>query len=125
MPPVLEEGVLYISTEYYLMAHLCASGCGEKVVLPLHPSQWRFTYDGDSVSVSPSVGNVGLRCNAHYWITRGQIEWSDEITAQQARARHLRDRRDLEASNRGNVEPETSAAGKPSLWQRITRFFKR
>jgi hypothetical protein len=39
MPSELEPGKLYVSTTYSLTAHLCASGCGEKVVLPLHPQQ--------------------------------------------------------------------------------------
>ena len=108
MPPMLEPGMLYISTEYHLTVHLCACGCGEKVVLPLHPKQWRFTYDGKTASISPSVGNIGLACNSHYWINEGRVDWAPDISAEKARAGHLRDRRDLSAASRPEIAPPPS-----------------
>ena len=95
MPAVLEPGKLYVSIEYALVAHLCPSGCGEKVVLPLHPAQWRFTYDGQTISMHPSIGNVGMACNSHYWIRCGQVDWAEDISLEVARAGQLRDRGDL------------------------------
>lgn len=92
MPPALEPGLLYISIEYRVTKHLCASGCGESIVLPLHPGQWRFTYDGEHVSLSPSVGNASLPCRAHYWIRDGQIVWAAPLTRQDARRGRTRDR---------------------------------
>jgi hypothetical protein len=96
MPSVLEPGLLYISPEYRVTKHLCASGCGEAIVLPLHPGQWRFTYDGEHVSVAPSVGNASLPCRAHYWIRDGQIVWAAPLSRQDARRGRVRDRDAIE-----------------------------
>ena len=92
MPPVLEPGLLYISTEYRVTKHLCASGCGQPIALPLHPGQWRFTYDGEHVSLAPSVGNASLPCRAHYWIQDSQVVWAAPLTSKDARRGRIRDR---------------------------------
>jgi hypothetical protein len=123
MPQQLEPGTLYISVQYLILVHLCASGCGEKVVLPLHPQQWQFSYDGAEVSVSPSVGNIGLACNSHYWIKRGRIAWSGTITPQQAKRGHERDRSDLTQSF-PEPSPQTQEPPK-SLLAHIKRFLRR
>ena len=34
IPKELGQGKLYVSTEYGVAAHLCACGCGSKVVTP-------------------------------------------------------------------------------------------
>jgi hypothetical protein len=39
-----------------------------KVVRPIRPTGWRLTYDGDTVSLHPSVGNWSYPCRSHYWI---------------------------------------------------------
>lgn len=86
VPEALEDGVLYISMEYTTIAHLCACGCGNPVVAPLHPAQWRLWFDGETVTVRPSVGSWQLACRSHYLITRNQVQWarpwSDEEIAQ-------------------------------------------
>lgn len=95
VPDELEPGLLYVSIEYDTTIHLCACGCGNKVVLPLHPTAWRFTYDGTTVSMSPSVGNWSFPCRSHYCIERGRIRWSRAWTNAQvtaARQRTLRER---------------------------------
>jgi hypothetical protein len=95
MPAKLDAGAIYVSIPYSMSAHLCACGCGEKVVLPLHPQQWSFSYDGRSISISPSVGNTGIPCQSHYWIRNGEVVWSTAITTSQALHGHARDRADL------------------------------
>jgi hypothetical protein len=57
VPREREDGVLYISTTYRTMVHNCACGCGTKVTTPLSPARWHFTFDGDTISVLPSIGN--------------------------------------------------------------------
>lgn len=73
IPDELDEGVLYISLEYNTTAHLCFSGCGQRVTATLHPSRWALQYDGETVSLSPSIGNGSLDCNSHYFLRRGQV----------------------------------------------------
>ncbi|WP_425342947.1 DUF6527 family protein [Rhizobium etli] len=47
------------------MAHLCACGCRTEVITPLSPTDWRFTFNGKTISVEPSVGNWSLTCRSH------------------------------------------------------------
>jgi hypothetical protein len=58
---------------------------------PLTPVDWRVTYDGETISLDPSIGNWSLDCRSHYWIRRGRVEWapawSDEKIAE-GRSQH-------------------------------------
>ena len=78
-PPELKEGVLYVSMIYGSAVHRCCCGCGEKVVTPFSPTDWKLTFDGDSVSLYPSIGNWSFRCRLHYWIERNTIKWADQL----------------------------------------------
>jgi hypothetical protein len=79
IPAILQPGVLYISVPYATASHLCACGCGQKVVTPIRPTDWSLTWDGESVSLYPSVGNWGFRCRSHYWIRQGgRVEWAGQ-----------------------------------------------
>lgn len=57
IPSEIEQNVLYISIEYDIAKHKCACGCGANIVTSLSPSRWKLTYDGETVSLSPSIGN--------------------------------------------------------------------
>jgi uncharacterized protein DUF6527 len=77
IPTELQPGVLYISIPYSTASHLCACGCGQKVVTPIRPTDWSLTWDGESASLSPSIGNWGFACRSHYWILEGgRIQWA-------------------------------------------------
>jgi len=78
VPDVLQDGILYICLRACVVLHLCACGCREEVVTPISPKAWRFTFDGCSVSLRPSIGNWKQQCRSHYWITRDRIEWVSE-----------------------------------------------
>ena len=68
VPATRQEGKLYISIKYRTAIHSCFCGCGMKVVTPIRPTGWRLTYDGDAVSLHPSIGNWSFKCRSHYWI---------------------------------------------------------
>ena len=96
MPEVLEPGVLYLSMRYATAMHLCCCGCGREVVTPLAPAQWRMAFDGESVSLHPSIGSWALPCRSHYFIRSGQVleapPWSEEEVAWgQSRDKRARD----------------------------------
>jgi hypothetical protein len=76
IPEAKVPGTLYVSIEYATAVHLCCCGCGEKVVTPLSPTDWRVTYDGENASLYPSVGNWSLPCRSHYWVDRGRVVWA-------------------------------------------------
>jgi hypothetical protein len=95
MPEALEPGHLYVSMRYATAIHLCCCGCGREVVTPLAPAQWRMTFDGESISLHPSVGSWSLPCRSHYFIRSGQVveapAWSEEeVSWGQARDRQAR-----------------------------------
>src|SRR5215471_12619618 len=73
LPAIPVEGVLYISIPFCVASHLCFCGCGTKVILPLSPQSWHLTFDGDTVSILPSIGNWSLPCRSHYWIDRDRV----------------------------------------------------
>lgn len=55
---------------------ICPCGCGRESYLPArgrgHPREWDFSGPDDSLTVSPSVQQVG-GCQWHGWLTAG--EW--------------------------------------------------
>jgi hypothetical protein len=93
VPRELEPGVLYISVDYATAVHSCCCGCGDRVVTPFTPTDWRMTFDGESISLLPSVGNWNQKCRSHYVIQRNRVleagPWSDA----QVEAERHRDKR--------------------------------
>jgi hypothetical protein len=73
IPDVLEDGVLYISIPHCVAIHKCICGCGNEVVTPIAPNGWRLSFDGETVSLSPSIGNWNFECRSHYFIRNNQI----------------------------------------------------
>jgi len=71
----LKEKMLYISIPYGTAVHKCFCGCRRKVVTPLSPKQWQLTFDGMTVSLSPSIGSWQLPCKSHYFITNDEAIW--------------------------------------------------
>ena len=76
IPEQLDDGVLYVSIRFGTVVHRCACGCGEEVVTPLGPAEWRLTYDGRTVSLEPSIGNWSFPCRSHYWVDGGIVRWA-------------------------------------------------
>jgi hypothetical protein len=91
IPKVLEDGTLYVSMIYATAAHKCCCGCGNKVVTPLTPTDWKLIYDGESISITPSIGNWSFPCQSHYWIKRGNIKWSNQWSSKEITAGRSRD----------------------------------
>lgn len=76
IPQVIEQGIIYISIEYCTAIHKCVCGCNNEVVTPLSPTDWKLTFDGETVSLSPSIGNWNFDCQSHYWIIRNEIRFA-------------------------------------------------
>lgn len=75
IPENIEQGTLYISMQYATAMHKCACGCGNIVVTPFSPTDWKLLFNGDSVSLSPSIGNWSFPCRSHYFIRNDQVDW--------------------------------------------------
>jgi len=96
IPKELAEGVLYVSMNYATVRHLCACGCGTQVVTPLSPPKWSLTFDGDTVSLCPSIGNWQFPCRSHYWIQRNKVKWSRQWSNEEIAEAMRRDAEELE-----------------------------
>jgi len=123
MPSELVEGTLYLSIELAIAVHLCACGCGNKVVTPISPAEWQLIFDGDSVSLTPSIGNWEFPCRSHYWIKNDKVRWATAWTNEQVAASRQRDAWDVEdyfAHRKQPVAPDLEVAEAPSSAQRVT-----
>lgn len=119
VPDVLEDGVVYIAIEYGAVVHACCCGCGEKVTTPLSPAQWTITYNGEELSLQPSVGSGTLPCNSHYFITRNEVRWARPLTPEQT-ASTLRNDAGVVAQHHAAVSVE-----RPARWRRLKSWFRR
>lgn len=81
-PKPLEPGVLYISERFKTAIHLCACGCGEKVVTPLNPAAWSVRMTGGQATLQPSIGNWSMACKSHYFIRNNRVVWARPISPQ-------------------------------------------
>ena len=95
-PERLQPGILFISMQYASASHLCCCGCGEEVVTPFAPTEWKMTFDGEAVALWPSIGNWNLPCRSHYIIRDGRVieaaPWpDDQITFEKRRDRRAKE----------------------------------
>lgn len=109
VPRELDPGVLYISVEYATAVHSCCCGCGDRVVTPFTPTDWRMTFDGESVSLDPSVGNWNQKCRSHYVIRRNRVLEAGPWSNAQVEAERRRDKRAKAAYFRKTADAQTSA----------------
>lgn len=113
IPDNLQDGILYISMEYATASHNCACGCGKEVVTPFTPTDWKLAYNGESVSLSPSIGNWSYPCRAHYFIQHNRIVWatnmSREAIATGRRIDRARKNRQYSKNDSTVVKPDSSA----------------
>lgn len=108
IPNDLDPGVLYVSNEFSIAVHLCACGCGLTVRTPLGPTEWEFENTPTGPSLYPSIGNW-QRCGSHYFISSGDVIWSEKWTASQiAAGRRAEERRSRQYFER--VERERTRA---------------
>jgi Family of unknown function (DUF6527) len=42
-------------------------------VTPFAPKSWHLVFDGEAVSIDPSIRNRAHECRSHYWL------WNDQI----------------------------------------------
>ena len=128
MPSDLEDGILYIGIETGTILHRCACGCGHEVNTPLGRTDWSFTYDGETVSLWPSVGNWSFPCRSHYVVKNNKVEWASAWTDEEVEAGRRADRAlkakqyaSPEARSRPEFAPAPTADAVPKLgwWERL------
>jgi hypothetical protein len=127
IPAELIDGTIYVSIEFETVVHRCCCGCGSKVVTPLSPTDWKLTFDGETVSLDPSVGNWSYPCRSHYFIERSRVVWAPPWSRDQIQAGRARDTASTAAyygANRSDTEAAStttpSRAGRFRSWLRGT-----
>lgn len=128
VPEKIEEGVLYISMEYCTAIHKCFCGCGNEVVTPLSPTDWKLTFDGKTITLYPSIGNWNFECRSHYWIRNSTVEYADRWTEREilsGRGNDLERKKEyfeeVDLSFNESISDEKS---KLSIWQKISTFLR-
>src|SRR3989344_5109341 len=96
IPDTLENGVVYVSMDYSTAIHKCCCGCGNEIVTPLSPTDWKLSFDGETISLYPSIGNWSLPCQSHYWITDNEVEWASRWTKRQIERGRIEEEQDKE-----------------------------
>jgi hypothetical protein len=91
-PRELKEGMIYISIPFATAGHKCCCGCGREVITPLSPRDWSLIFDGQTVSLDPSIGNWSFPCQSHYWITRNEVRWARRWSQKEIHRGRKRDR---------------------------------
>jgi uncharacterized protein DUF6527 len=130
IPSELKEGTLYISIPFATAVHLCSCGCGIKVVTPISPPEWKLVWDGDTVSLIPSIGNWQFPCRSHYWVTRNRVEWARALSDEEIARGRRRDAKELEAYFAGTAFDEPAVSSTPpaqprqSIFRSLRRLFR-
>jgi hypothetical protein len=132
VPENVEAGKLYVSMQFKVAVHLCCCGCGVEVATPISPADWQLTFDGDAVSLWPSIGNWGLPCRSHYWIEENRVVWAAAWTQKQIASARLRDKRLLDERFRPSGHSTgtggftfTDTVANDSIWHKVKRLFRR
>ncbi len=91
IPDEVSEGTLYVSMQFGTAVHKCCCGCGQEVVTPITPTDWQLSFNGESITLSPSIGNWSFECRSHYFIRNNEIMWCSAWTKQQVSAGKFQD----------------------------------
>lgn len=130
IPWDIRPGMLYISMEYGTAIHSCCCGCGEEIVTPFTPTDWKMTFDGETVSLWPSIGNWNLACRSHYVIRHGQVikavPWSNRrIAAERRKDKAAKARYFGALDTSAEVERVSGCSGFKGLWSKILYWFSK
>ena len=117
IPDKLEPGVIYISMEFATAAHSCCCGCGEQVITPFTPTDWKLTFDGETVSLWPSIGNWSFRCRSHYIIRRSRIFGAEPCDDEEIEENRRRDKQRKQNffDEQKSESRDSTATSKPSV----------
>ncbi|MEQ6377434.1 DUF6527 family protein [Bacillaceae bacterium S4-13-56] len=96
IPDKLKPNTIYISIAYNTVVHSCACGCGEEVVTPLSRSDWKLTYNGETVSLHPSIGNWSFSCRSHYWIRDSRVVWAESWSCDKVKVVREAEKRNID-----------------------------
>src|ERR1700722_16987923 len=91
IPDELEQNTIYVSIRFATATHQCCCGCGNRVVTPIRPTDWKLIFDGKTISLDPSIGNWSFDCKSHYWIRKNRVKWARQWSQEEIDAGRSRD----------------------------------
>lgn len=80
------------------------------------PRDWSMKFNGEAVSISPSIGNWSFACQSHYILDGGRVHWADRWSRERIELGRLLDRERKERHYKGEptapilAEPKVQAA---------------
>ena len=127
IPEKLEDLTIYVSIEFATVVHKCCCGCGNEVVTPLSPTDWKLVYDGQSISLKPSIGNWNFDCQSHYWIKENRVEWAprwsqNEIDSGRAYDLMAKERYFNDSKTADDKTSARNSVAKETFWQKLKRW---
>ena len=130
IPKDLATRALYVSMDYATVVHKCCCGCGREVVTPLSPTDWKLIFDGETITLNPSIGNWSFECRSHYWIVKNAVRWADacsneEIYVGRAHDRVTKKRYYAEESQIGLGVKMPPGDTRRNLWWWVSRLWSR
>jgi hypothetical protein len=134
IPRELEANTIYVSIPYATAIHNCSCGCGNRVVTPISPTDWKLIFDGRSITLDPSIGNWSFPCRSHYWIRNNRVVWSDQWSDEEIDSVRKQDARATAAyfgsvkeakaqASRALAETSKNKKTKGNFKKRIKKFF--
>jgi hypothetical protein len=83
-----------------------------------------MTFDGETISLAPSIGNWMLKCRSHYVIDHGEVimagPWSDrQVEAERRRDQAAKAHFYHQLPPVGSSEPPPAAKAPPGFWRRV------
>jgi hypothetical protein len=106
-----------------------AAGVELKLSPPLSPTDWKLTFDGQSISLDPSIGNWSFPCQSHYWIKEDRVRWAPRWSQQEIDAGRRHDHKAKEqyfgmgkqvSPNRPDAKLESRL--REGLWSKLKRW---
>ena len=132
IPDKLKDGTIYVSLAFATAAHKCCCGCGSEVITPLSPTDWKLIFDGESISLYPSIGNWNFACRSHYWIECNRVKWASQWSQERINAGRAYDAftKKRYFNNNMNQIPHNEVADvriaetktKKSFWQKLRKW---
>ena len=105
IPKELEDGVVYVSISFETVIHRCCCGCGNEVVTPLSPTDWSITFDGETITLDPSIGNWSFECKSHYFIRKNKVVWARRFSEKEiAEVKYVDNKDKKDYYNRPSIE---------------------
>ncbi len=88
------------------------------------------SYDGETVTLAPSVGNWSFACKSHYVIRRNEVFWLPRMSREKIDAGRERDRCDKEAYFQdvpvvGDGADDRARRSRAAWWRRLLRLLAR